>query len=142
VIIETASFVPSNIAGSKFKAVIDAIEFVRLKFVKHDLVKLDEAGTTTYPRILHAADEYRPSDAAKRSTVAGPDHPRRRRSKGSAGGFDLDKYFAVKLRKLALLLERLRSDRIVSRDVGMDGPRRHQSCQAVIVCNTAKGAVP
>ena len=27
-------------------------------------------------------------------------------------------------------------------DVGMDGPRRHQSCQAVIVCNTAKGAVP
>ena len=27
-------------------------------------------------------------------------------------------------------------------DVGVDGPRRHQSCQAVIVCNTAKGAVP
>jgi hypothetical protein len=27
-------------------------------------------------------------------------------------------------------------------DVGVDGPRRHQSCQAVNVCNAAKGAVP
>ena len=32
--------------------------------------------------------------------------------------------------------------RVRFRDVGVDGPRRHHSCQAVNACNTARGAVP